>query len=299
MKIAAFSTGDRRRLGVVVESGAEVNLADLTDLGVKVSDLAALWSDWPANRELILAGLAEGPPLIPAAEVSWLPPIDPGATFWAAAANYEEHLREGNFNRPDYPPFFIRNGQSLVGHGGDVHKPWFSDRLDYEGELAVVIGRRAHLVGEAEAADYIAGYTCFNDGSVRDWQRHTTQITVGKNFSRSGALGPWIATADDVPDVDNRQLETTINGRQVQSSPVGAAIWGILYVVSYLSAITELQPGDIVALGTPGGVGARQDPPLFLSAGDRVSIAIDGVGVLSHGVVEPPASAEPWPAGVR
>jgi 2-keto-4-pentenoate hydratase/2-oxohepta-3-ene-1,7-dioic acid hydratase in catechol pathway len=299
MKIAAFSTGDRRRLGVVVESGAEVSLVDLTDLGVKVLDLAALWSDWPANRELIVARLAEGPPLIAAAEVTWLPPIDPGATFWAAAANYEEHLREGNFTRPDYPPFFIRNGQSLVGHGGDVQKPWFSDRLDYEGELAVVIGRRAHLVGEAEAADYIAGYTCFNDGSVRDWQRHTTQITVGKNFSRSGALGPWIATADDVPDVDNRQLETTINGRQVQSSPVGAAIWGIRYVVSYLSAITVLQAGDIVALGTPGGVGARQDPPLFLSAGDRVSIAIDGVGVLSHGVVEPPASAEPWPAGVR
>lgn len=298
MKIAAFSTGDHRRLGVVTETRSTVCLVDLADLGVEVADLASLWAGWPGHRERLAAGLALDPPRIPAEEVTWLPPMDSGATFWAAAANYEDHLREGHFPRGDYPAFFIRNGQSLVGHGADVHKPWFSERLDYEGELALVIGRRARLVRQDEAADYVAGYSCFNDGSVRDWQRHTNQITVGKNFARSGALGPWIVTADELPDIDDRRLETTVNGRRVQSSPVGAAIWGIHYVVSYLSAVTELLPGDVIALGTPGGVGARQDPPLFLSAGDQVTVTIDGVGTLRHGVTEAPAGAQPWPAGV-
>lgn len=293
MRIASFATGTDRRLGVVLDHG----VVDLATVGLEFTGIADLWNQWSVARPAIEAALADDPEVV-GDPITWLPPLGPGSTFWAAAANYEAHLAEGGFPRPDYPPFFIRGQHSVVGHGGSVHKPWFSDRLDYEGELAVVIGRRARYVGEDEAMEHIAGYTCFNDGSVRDWQRHTPQITIGKNFAHSGALGPWVTTADQVPHIDDAELRTSINGRVVQRSAVGAAIWGVRYVISYLSAVTELAPGDVIALGTPAGVGARQDPPLFLTEGDVVEIEIDGVGALSHGVVEPKPTARPWPAGV-
>lgn len=295
MRFAAHTTPTGRRLAVVVDDG----LVDLDDLGLPFASFAQLWSAWPDCREIIAAGIARGVEPHPLGEATLLPPMDDSATLWAAAANYLEHIREGNFTRPDFPPFFLRHSRSIVGHGGDVRKPWFSDVFDYEGELAIVIGRPARFVPEERALEYVAGYACFNDGSVRDWQRHTTQITVGKNFLHSGAFGPWVTTADEVPDIENRILTTRLNGTVVQSSPVGAAIWGIAYVVSYLSAVTELVPGDVIALGTPAGVGARQKPPRFLRAGDRVVISIDGVGALTHGVVETPALARPWPSGVK
>ncbi len=296
MRIALFSVdGGTPRLGVV-EEGVCV---DLSELGVDVGTFRELWESWETARPLIADGLTRAPRGVKLAEVTWLPSIDPASTLWAAAANYPEHLAEGGFTKPDYPPFFLRNLDSVVGHEGSVVKPWFSDRLDYEGELAIVIGKAARFVSEADALDYVAGYSCFNDGSVRDWQRHTSQITVGKNFFASGALGPWVTTADELPDIDSRVLRTVVNGKTVQASEVGKAIWGIRYVVSYLSAATELQPGDTIALGTPGGVGARQTPPLFLNRGDRVEISIDGIGSLAHGVHEPAAPAEPWPAGVK
>jgi 2-keto-4-pentenoate hydratase/2-oxohepta-3-ene-1,7-dioic acid hydratase in catechol pathway len=293
MKIALYSLdGETPRLGVVTEAGC----VDLADLGLDVSTFAQLWAVWGDAVSDLRARLEADVKI--RRDVVWHAPIDSNATFWAAAANYAEHLAEGSFTKPDYPPFFIRSENSLVGHEGEVQKPWFSDRLDYEGELAIVIGKEARFVSEHDAMDHVAGYTCFNDGSVRDWQRHTNQITVGKNFLASGALGPWIATADDVGDIDGRMLQTVVNGRIVQSSPVGAAIWGVRYVVSYLSAVTVLRPGDVIALGTPGGVGARQTPPLFLHKGDRVEISIEGVGVLAHGVTEGSTTSAPWPAGV-
>ncbi|GAA3931031.1 fumarylacetoacetate hydrolase family protein [Microbacterium soli] len=294
MRIALYSLeGEKPRLGVVTERGC----VDLADLGIRVRTFAGFWEAWPAISGDVRSRL-DGAPYHDVEDVEWHLPVDADATFWAAAANYSEHLAEGSFARPDFPPFFIRSASSLVPHGGSVHKPWFSDRLDYEGELAIIIGARARHVSEQDALKHVAGYTCFNDGSVRDWQRHTNQITVGKNFFASGALGPWITTADDVGDIDGRMLRTAVNDRVVQSSAVGEAIWGVRYVVSYLSAVTVLRPGDVIALGTPGGVGARQTPPLFLRAGDRVEITIEGVGTLAHGVTEPVATSAPWPAGV-
>lgn len=296
MKIASYAPhGEVPRLGVV----READCVDLASLGVTCTTFADLWSAWDANAQVIedaVAGVQAG---TPHGQLEWLPPIDNGATLWAAATNYAEHLKEGNFARPDYPPFFLRNKASVVGHGGTVSKPWFSQRLDYEGELAIMIGRTARLVSEEDAMDYVAGYSCFNDGSVRDWQRHTGQITIGKNFFESGALGPWIATADAVADIHASILRTVVNGREVQQSAIGEAIWGIRYVISYLSAVTELRPGDVIALGTPGGVGARQSPPLFLFGGDSVEISVDGVGTLAHGVAEISELPGPWPAGVR
>lgn len=295
MRIALYSpAGEAARLGIVTERGC----IDLAHLGVTQRSFTALWDAWDQVADRIRAGLQNIDESQVRDHVTWHAPVDSTATVWAAAANYAEHLAEGGFARPDYPPFFLRSLNSLVGHNGAVQKPWFSERFDYEGELAIIIGKSARYVSEADAADYIAGYACFNDGSVRDWQRHTTQITVGKNFVASGALGPWITTSDEVGDIDSRRLETAINGRTVQSSQVGKAIWGIKYVVSYLSAVTELKPGDVIALGTPGGVGARQVPELFLNDGDRVDISIEGIGTLSHGVTELTPPAQPWPVGV-
>lgn len=296
MRVARYSLeGQTPRLGIVTDAGC----IDLATLGFDFARFADLWDAGAAAHSQIAAAAEAAAPEAFHRDVVWHAPLDSGSTFWAAAANYSEHLKEGNFPRPDYPPFFIRTETSLVGHGGDVLKPWFSDRLDYEGELTIVIGKEARFVAESDAMDYIAGYTCFNDGSVRDWQRHTNQITLGKNFAGSGALGPWVTTADVIDDIDSKELRTVVNGRVVQRSAVGEAIYGVAYVVSYLSAATVLRPGDMIALGTPGGVGARQTPPLFLQEGDTVEITIDGVGTLSHGVKELISTGAKAPAGVE
>lgn len=296
MKVALYSTpGQSPRLGVVTDG----RCVDLAQLGFSYTSFGELWEAGQDTLEQIAAAAAV--PTVastPLDDVTLQVPFDQGATFWALAANYAEHIKEGNFQRPDFPPFFIRNKDSFVGHGGEVAKPWFSEMLDYEGELVVVIGREARYVSEDDAMDYVAGYTCFNDGSVRDWQRRTSQITLGKNFDQSGALGPWVVTKDDIADIDSTELRTSINGRVVQRTAIGEAIFGIRYVISYLSAATVLRPGDMIALGTPGGVGVRLDPQLLLNSGDQVEITIDGIGTLAHGVREIPNTGAPTPAGV-
>jgi 2-keto-4-pentenoate hydratase/2-oxohepta-3-ene-1,7-dioic acid hydratase in catechol pathway len=187
---------------------------------------------------------------------------------------------------PDKPVVFVRFAASQVGHDQAVIRPAASEQFDFEGELAVVIGRRARQVRRDEAMDVVAGYCCFMDGSVRDWQRHTMQFTAGKNFHRSGAMGPHLVTADEITDARRLKLETRLNGTVMQSGSIDELIFDIPYLIEYCSTFCELLPGDIIATGTPGGVGAARKPPVWLKAGDRVTVDINGIGRLSNPVAD-------------
>jgi 2-keto-4-pentenoate hydratase/2-oxohepta-3-ene-1,7-dioic acid hydratase in catechol pathway len=165
-------------------------------------------------------------------------------------------------------------------------RPKASVELDYEGELAVVIGRRGRHIPESDAMGHVAGYSCYNDGSVRDWQRHTTQFGPGKNFHRTGAFGPWLVTKDELPDPYRQTLVTRVSGEELQRTGIASMTFKIEFLIHYLSTVYELQPGDVISTGTPGGVGSRRNPPRFLKAGDTVEVEISGIGVLRNPVID-------------
>ena len=231
------------------------------------------------------AALQGGQPAV-AADGPLLPLIpDPGKIL-CIGLNYEMHRQETGRAESAQPTVFTRFGSSQVGHNQPMVKPRESDKYDYEGELAVIIGRRGRRVTEADALGIIAGYSCFNDGSVRDWQRHTSQFTPGKNFAASGAFGPCLVTADEIPDPTRLSLSTRLNGDVMQESTTDHMIFDIPRLIAYISTWTELLPGDVIATGTPGGVGAARDPQVFMKPGDVVEVDISGVGVLRNPIVE-------------
>lgn len=278
-----------RIASIVTSEGPSVGIDD----GDSVIDLRSLTPDQPADlRQLLQLGpeaLADialrariaGTRLDPE-RIRFLPVIPNPHAVWCAALNYPTHVTEGNWERPSRPPLFLRVAGSLCGHLEPIVQPAVSQKLDYEGELAVVIGRRARHVPISEAHEVIAGYSCFNDASVRDWQRHTAQITSGKNFAETGAFGPWLTTVDDVPEIEDAELTTRLNGAVMQRTKIGEMIFGIPELVTYLSTISELLPGDVIVTGTPGGVGARQTPQVFMNPGDLVEVEIDRVGLLCN-----------------
>ncbi len=197
--------------------------------------------------------------------------------------NYRPHIEEMGREIPDYPVVFTRFPSSLVGPDEPIIRPQASEQFDFEGELAFVIGKTARHVQRDDALDYIAGYCCFLDGSVRDWQRHTGQFTAGKNFDRSGAIGPMVR-AIDVPDPTLLELTTRVNGEVMQRGSVADLVFDIPALVEYCSTFTELRPGDVIATGTPGGVGAARKPPVWLRDGDLVEVDISGIGMLRNPV---------------
>ncbi|NCF13859.1 MAG: 5-carboxymethyl-2-hydroxymuconate isomerase [Gammaproteobacteria bacterium] len=208
---------------------------------------------------------------------------DSTAKILCVGVNYRPHIEEMGREIPDYPVVFTRFASSLVGPDEAVIRPQASEQFDFEGELAFVIGRKARHVPRDNAFDYVAGYCCFLDGSVRDWQRHTGQFTAGKNFDRSGAIGPMV-TAANVPDPKALELTTRVNGEVMQQGSVADLVFDIPTLIEYCSTFTELQPGDIIATGTPGGVGAARTPPVWLRDGDLVEVDISGIGVLRNPV---------------
>jgi 2-keto-4-pentenoate hydratase/2-oxohepta-3-ene-1,7-dioic acid hydratase in catechol pathway len=208
---------------------------------------------------------------------------DSTAKILCVGVNYRPHIEEMGREIPDYPVVFTRFASSLVGPDEAVIRPQASEQFDFEGELAFVIGEKARHVPRDNAFDYVAGYCCFLDGSVRDWQRHTGQFTAGKNFDRSGAIGPMV-TAANVPDPKALELTTRVNGEVMQQGSVADLVFDIPTLIEYCSTFTELQPGDIIATGTPGGVGAARTPPVWLRDGDLVEVDISGIGVLRNPV---------------
>ena len=219
-------------------------------------------------------------------DVELLPPIpDPGKIL-CIGLNYATHLSEMGNKRPDYPTVFTRFRNTLVADGGPLVKPSNSERFDYEGELAVVIGRSARHVRREQAMDYVAGLSVFNDASVRDWQRHTSQFTPGKNFPSSGGFGPALVTPDEIGDLAAMRVQTRLNGELMQDQPISDMLWPVAELIEYLSSFTELAPGDVIVTGTPGGVGDARTPPIYMKAGDVVEVSIGSIGRLRNPVID-------------
>lgn len=221
----------------------------------------------------------------PLADVTLEPVIPEPPAIWCVGVNYAAHREETGRKPTDQPVIFMRIGASQVGHGGAMVVPAASPMLDYEGELAVVIGKKGRHIPQSEAMSYVAGYSCYNDGSVRDWQRHTSQFGPGKNFHRTGGFGPWLVTADEVPDPYEQTLVTRVSGEELQRTTIDLMLFRIEKLIEYLSTMYPLSPGDVISTGTPSGVGWKREPQRFLVAGDVVEVEISGVGTLSNPVV--------------
>ena len=280
MRIASFTLGQQPGYGVVSAAGLQPAPASFL---ARFPDLKSVLAAG-ALKDLADAVRASAPLDIDTLQFSM--PIPDPARIICVGMNYLDHIPEMGRKRPEYPGVFIRFTDSMVGHRQPVYRPRISTQYDYEGELAVVIGRRARYLKAAEALDYVAGYTCLLDGSVRDWQNHTTQFVPGKNFPASGSCGPWLVTGDEIPDPSTLKLSTRVNGETVQAAPLSDLCFDVPQIVAYCSGFCQLNPGDIIATGTPSGVGFARKPPRWLKAGDRIEVEIDGIGVLANTVVD-------------
>ncbi len=216
--------------------------------------------------------------------LKYLPVIPDPDKIILIGLNYESHRIETGHPPVEYPTIFTRFANTQVGHNEPLIKPTVSDKFDYEGELAFVVGKAGFEIPEKDALKHVAGYTCYNDGSVRDWQRQGQQWTPGKNFMGTGGFGPWMVTSDEIPDVSKLNLTTRLNGEVVQSTGIDDLIFSVEKLIAYISKFTELVPGDVVATGTTGGVGHKREPQLFMKDGDQVEVEISDIGVLKNPV---------------
>ena len=219
-----------------------------------------------------------------AGNIKKLPVLPNPGKIFCVGLNYKTHVAETKRPDSEYPSIFTRFADSLAADGDVLICPAVSRRFDFEGELAVVIGRGGRNISQARALDHIAGYACFNDATMRDWQRHTHQWIPGKNFPGTGPLGPWLVTRDEVPDLDALTLTTRLNGEVMQRASLADLIYTIPVIIEYLSTFTNLSPGDVIATGTPGGVGDRREPPLYMKTGDVIEVDITGLGTLRNTV---------------
>jgi 2-keto-4-pentenoate hydratase/2-oxohepta-3-ene-1,7-dioic acid hydratase in catechol pathway len=281
MKLVSFSRNGQQSYGAVTEKGV-VDLGAV--LGARYTDLKALLTADALTEAA--AVVAQGEAGFGLADVDLLPVIPNPGKIWCCGLNYGEHVRETNREVTEQPTFFLRVADSQVGHGQAMLRPPESTQFDYEAEIAVVIGRPGRRIAEADAGQHVAGYACYNDGSVRDWQRHTTQWVPGKNFWRTGGFGPWMVTSDEIPFGTLMTLTTRLNGQELQRATTEMMIHSIARQIAYVSTIAPLEPGDVIVTGTPGGVGARRTPPVWMKAGDVVEIEVDRIGVLRNTVAD-------------
>lgn len=272
--------------------GGSAGFGAIKDGGIVALD-GRMSGGYPTLKALIAAGaVADAHTYVSGSVVDYaldavelLPVVpDPGKII-CVGVNYQSHRIETNRPVTQYPTLFTRFASSQAGHGQPMIKPRGSDSFDFEGELALVIGKTARHVSADNAMAHVFGYACYNDGSIRDWQRHTSQFTPGKNFLGTGGFGPALVTADEVPDYTALQLTTRLNGQVVQDASLSDLIFTIPQIIEYCSIFTALEPGDVIVTGTPGGVGERREPPLYMKAGDVVEVDIPGVGLLRNSIV--------------
>ncbi|TFZ02551.1 FAA hydrolase family protein [Ramlibacter henchirensis] len=227
-----------------------------------------------------------GAPTIRMEDVRLLPVIPDPAKILCIGLNYEAHRLEAKRAETANPTLFVRFATSQTSHGADIPLPPESVQLDFEGEIAVVIGRGGRRIPERDAWAHIAGYAPYNDASIRDWQYHTTQWTAGKNFDGTGAFGPWMVTRDEIADGARLELVTRLNGTEVQRGNTDQLIFSIPRLVNYISTIMSLEPGDVIVTGTPAGVGVKREPQLFMKDGDRIEVEVSGIARLENRVVK-------------
>jgi 2-keto-4-pentenoate hydratase/2-oxohepta-3-ene-1,7-dioic acid hydratase in catechol pathway len=223
---------------------------------------------------------------LPLATLKWLPVIPNPDKILCVGLNYEMHRKETGRAEVSHPTIFARFANSQTAHGKDILRPRVSSKLDFEGELAVVVGKAGRYIPRAEALNYVAGYACYNDGSVRDWQSHTHQFTPGKNFPGTGSFGPWLMTPEELGPLEARRIRTRLNDEVVQDASLGEMIFDIPTILEYCSSFTRLECGDVIATGTPGGVGVKRTPPLWMKPGDVVEVEIEGLGTLRNGIAQ-------------
>lgn len=280
MRLISFRSNAGNRFGCLRDDG-------IIDLTHRISGAATL-------RELLAAnGLnkaralcADAPPDIAIQDCTLLPVIPDPAKIICLGLNYRSHAEEVGKPLPAHPVVFHRHAQTLLAHEAPLLRPMVSDKFDYEGELAVVLGKRGGHIPVERAMDHVAGYCCFNEASVRDWQKHSHLYGMGKNFRSTGAIGPWMVTADEIADPTQLELRTRLNGQEVQRARISDLIFSIPELISYVSQAIDWLPGDILVTGTPSGVGLFREPPLFLKAGDRVEVEISQIGILSNPVYD-------------
>jgi 2-keto-4-pentenoate hydratase/2-oxohepta-3-ene-1,7-dioic acid hydratase in catechol pathway len=282
MKLISFSHKGIEGVGLVAGDG--------------VVDLSKRLASHPAGLRVLLAsdalktvaGLASTAPDYSLSAVTLLPVIPNPDKVLCVGLNYKTHVAETGRPQPAYPMIFVRFAGSQVGSGQAMIRPHVSQQYDYEGELAVVIGKAGRYIPRDKALQHVAGYSCFNDGSVRDYQMQTAQFTAGKNFARSGAFGPWLVTPDESGAAQDMTIETRLNGQVVQHAPISDLIFDVPALIEYCSTFTELLPGDVIATGTTGGVGMARKPPLWMKPGDVVEVEISKIGILKNTIENEP-----------
>ena len=275
MRFLTFAAEGRVSYGILQDTGVH-------DLGRRLGSVLPDLKSYLAARGLGVLKEPSGTGAVDyaAGEFSYLPVIPNPAKILCVGLNYEEHRVESSRSKTEHPAIFTRYADTLIGHEGSILLPPNSRSLDYEGELAVVIGKRGYRVSEAQALDLVAGYSVFNDATLRDWQRHTIQFTPGKNFRGTGAFGPCLVTPEEAGAMDGKAIRTVLNGNVMQEATLGDMIFSVARIVTYLSGFTVLSPGDVIATGTPGGVGFKREPQLFMQVGDRVEVTVEGIGNL-------------------
>jgi len=283
-RIATFAVNGATRYGAVTDRG--------------IVDISARWrKDFPSLREVVAAGaltmLVEDAARHPADHaldaITWLPPIPAPEKIICIGVNYPDRNAEykDGSDAPKYPSMFLRTPGSFVGHNTPLVRPKASALLDYEGELALVIGKAGRHITQAAALDHVAALTLCNEGTLRDWVRHAKfNVTQGKNFDSSGSLGPWLVPFIDESQIADVRLTTRVNGETRQDDRTSRLIFGFRYLINYISTFTTLVPGDVIVTGTPTGAGARFDPPRYLKPGDIIEVEAENIGVLRNGVID-------------
>ena len=284
MKLVTFKHRGISRVGAVVDDTIVDGLGQKNIPQTMLEFLAAGQTALDALQQLINSQQA----CIPLNEVKLLAPVPRPGKFLGIGLNYADHIAETDLEKPEYPTFFTKHSSCVIADGDEIHLPKVSEKLDYEVELAFVIGKRCRHVPLEKAHKVIAGYTLVNDVTVRDWQFRTPTWMIGKSFDTHGPMGPWIATADEITDPHNLSLKTWVDNELRQSSNTKHMIFNIYQMIAYLSQAVTLEPGDVIATGTPSGVGVKMKPRGYMKAGQMVSIEIERIGRLTNPVVDEP-----------
>jgi len=281
MKLCSVKTGGVAKFGAVTDKG----FVDFTArFGDRCKDLRDFLNGG-AGLQAEAEGYVASRSAIPLEDITFerlIPNLD--ARMFALGWSYKDHQLETGKEAPEYPFIFSKHPQSMVGSGQHIVRPFVSTRFDYEGEIVVVIGKAGRHIPESKAMDYVAGYSIGMDGSIRDWQLHS--VTAGKNFDNSSAYGPWMVTRDEISAPNKMTLVTRLNGHEMQRSSYGLLQWETAKLVAYVSTVCRLEPGDAISTGTPGGVGNKRNPQVFMKAGDQLEIEVSGIGVLSNTIVD-------------
>lgn len=283
MKIASYIVDGRKSFGLVIGDG-------LFDLGSRtgVSGDSVLARLETGTLDALRAYQATATAELRFEDVIFLPPVTRSGKILCVGINYRSRPGEfGTAEEPKYPSLFMRGPTAQSGHLQPILRPLESEQLDYEGEIALIIGKAGRRIPQEQAMSHVAGFACFNEGSIRDWMKHGVyNVTAGKNFEKSGSFGPWMATPDEIADPGNMRLQTRVNGVTVQSDTTANMIAPFSRLINYISTFATLEPGDVIVTGTPTGSGSKMHPPRWLKAGDVLEVEVEGVGILRNQIVD-------------